>query len=245
MKLEGDITGIGWVNSESMGNCSVTTEFSLDSRLPVLKRKDVLADPYKPFGRMDSFSKIGFSAIAFALDDAGIKHGPENPEKKNISLIAGTTTGCMETDIKYRKTLADNAPSPAVFAYTLDSCFLGEASICFGLAGESFIINEKNTSGLNSLYFALEHLYSDEPDAVVFGLCNSDLNISGPDAPDIVPGAVFFVLEKNPDSSLAKITADSQDHIYDDKKKMIYNLHNLAQRCALKLQHQGVSGKKL
>ncbi|MBU8848382.1 MAG: hypothetical protein KOO64_02510, partial [Desulfobacterales bacterium] len=153
LKMEAFITGIGWVSKDSMGYPDHIQQFDRKTTLPGIKRKDILNHPHKSFGRMDAFSKLGFAAIAFAMNDAGIK---EERDKKNISIIASTVTGCLETDMNFQETILKKVPSPAIFAYTLDSSFLGEASIYFGLTGESFVINEEKTNGLTGLLMALE-----------------------------------------------------------------------------------------
>ncbi len=69
------ICGIGFVTPDAWG-CG--RDFGVfdpkPGKLPLITRKDVLPSPYKPFGRMDFFSKIGFSGIYFAVKDAGIEY---------------------------------------------------------------------------------------------------------------------------------------------------------------------------
>ncbi len=85
-KIKAFITGIGWVSKESMGHINHiqnhSQQFDRATKLPKIKRKDILNHPYKPFGRMDDFSKLGFAAIAFAMRDADIK----KDGKKKISV---------------------------------------------------------------------------------------------------------------------------------------------------------------
>lgn len=231
--MEACITGIGWVLKDSMGYTTRVHKFVPEKGLPhikrKIKRKDVIDQAYKPFGRMDDFSKQGFAAISFALNDAGIKKGTA---KKTINMVASTATGCLETDIRYWKTLADNVPSPAVFAYTLDSCFLSEISIYFGLTGESFVINEENTNGLTGLYFAIEMIHSGESDTVLCGICNSDIQFAQPNVFKIIPGSLFFVIEKDSDQSYGRITTVSPEIIYDENKIEITDLYDLAKKIA-------------
>lgn len=229
--MDACITGIGWVLKNSMGYPTRVHKFDLEKGLPRIKRKDVIEQAYKPFGRMDDFSKQGFAAISFALNDAGIKKGSI---KKTVNMVASTATGCLETDIRYWKTLADNVPSPAIFAYTLDSCFLGETGIYFGLTGESFVINEDKTNGLTGLYFAIEMVHSGEADAVLCGICNSDIQFVQPETLKIIPGALFFVIEKNSDQPYGRVTAVSPEIIYDENKIEITDLYYFAKKLATK-----------
>lgn len=241
-KMEAFITGIGWVSKKSMGNPTSIQLFENKFNLPFIKRKQIINNPYKPFGRMDTFSKLGFAAIAFAMDDAGITKEKNTKNPNNVSLIASTTTGCIETDIKYRRTMADHIPSPALFAYTLDSCFLGEASIYFNLTGESFVVNEEKTNGLKGFFWAMETIDSGMSDTALCGVCNSDMNIIDVDFTDIQdipqiqsvqPGALFFVIEKNPLHSYGNIIATSPENFYYQNDIKISNLYDLAAKCSM------------
>lgn len=221
------ITGMGWVTKKSMGRPGKILEFENADELPQISRRNVLNQPYKPFGRMDEFSKLGFAAIAFALEDAGIQRG--NP-KKDIGLVAATSTGCIATDISYWQTVEKNASSPALFAYTLDSCFLGEASICFGLTHENYVINEKNSTGTRALYFALEQIGTGQCRAMVCGICNSGIAHDALEDSGFEPGALFFVLEPDGEKNLMTISADSDGLIYDQRNNIIKDMPGLA-RC--------------
>lgn len=223
--MEAFITGIGWVSNKSMGYPTCIQHFDQNTTLPEIKRKEVLDHPHKPFGRMDAFSKLGFAAISFAIKDAGLKM--EN-QKTNISLIASTMTGCLETDINFQQTLSKKLSSPAIFAYTLPSCFLGEASIYFGFTGESFVINEETPNGLMGLFIALDIIDSGESDCVLCGLNNSDLKIA---QPDIKPGSLFFVIEKQALYSYGTIASISLENMVYQTDTKITDLYDLAEKC--------------
>lgn len=230
-KMEAFITGIGWVSKESMGHTNRIQHFDQSTILPEIKGKDILDHPHKPFGRMDSFSKLGFAAIAFAMNDAGIK---KDEKKKNVSMIASTVTGCLETDINFQKTMLKKLPSPAIFAYTLATSFLGEASIYFGLTGESFVINEKETNGLKGLLMALEIINSGVSDIVLCGTCNSDIKTTNADSCSIRPGSLFFVIEKESFHSYGIVTSTLLENFYYQKDTKITGLYDLAQKCSTK-----------
>ncbi|MBU1343540.1 MAG: hypothetical protein KKE44_03035 [Proteobacteria bacterium] len=228
--MEAFITGIGWVSKESMGHATRIQRFDRKASLPSIKRNDILNHPYKPFGRMDAFSKLGFAAIAFAMKDAGIK---EDEDKKNISIIASTITGCLETDIHFQETMVKKVPSPAIFAYTLASCFLGEACIYFGLTGESFVINEDGNNGLTGLVLALDIIDSGESDTVLCGVCNLDIQTTCPISPAVQPGSLFFVIEKKALHSYGSVKSISLERIYYQNDHKITGLFDLAQKCTL------------
>ena len=90
--------------------------------------------------------------------------------------------------------------SPALFSYTLPNCFLGEAAVCFGLTGTGYVIHESSPSGMACVHAALEAIVGGEMDRMLCGICDlgcpSEISLS-----DNTPaGAVFFVLEKVPES---------------------------------------------
>ena len=194
------ILGMGWVQPHSMGRPGAVHKFNSPEDMAHLSGKLVLKVPYKPFGRIDVFSKLGFSAIAFAMADAGIPPVPGDKNsrstKKYISLIAESATGCLETDLLYQATFSkqkNRLPSPALFAYTLPSCFLGEAGIYHGVSGEAYVIEKKPCTGLTALSFAMDTLGKNGCEAAVCGICNSGSNLCT--STNVCrPGAVFIVI---------------------------------------------------
>lgn len=195
--MRAEVIGIGWVTAEGLGRGRQPGSFSLKAgALPPVSRKDVFADPYQRFGRLDEFSRIGLAAIAFALRDAGVE---EWQRKRLHALIAGTLYGCLSTDIDYFATaLSDGGQlaSPNLFAYTLPNCFLGEAAIRFGLTGPGYVVSERETGGLTALRLGVETIAWDEAETAVAGICDlprsAVLESSGPER----PGAVFLVLRR-------------------------------------------------
>ncbi len=230
------ISGIGWVYSTSMGYTGDIKVLPSSKRLPSIERKDIFKEPYKPFGRMDYFSKLGLAAIAFAMKDANLHATPN----RNTGIIASSSTGCLETDMKYQATLFpenNTLPSPALFAYTLPSCFLGEASIRYGLTGESFVINETYTTGMTGLGMAVDLLALGQTDMMLCGINNSQID-GVDDAASIQPGAVFFLLEKkkrNGSGSYGELSCNTSNSTFYYKDSPINNLYNLAQKCLKKI----------
>jgi 3-oxoacyl-[acyl-carrier-protein] synthase II len=132
------ITGIGWLTAGGIGTGRGQTRFSISTDpLPAVSRQMAFPDPMPRFGRMDDLSRLGLSAMAMALTDAG---QIEWPQKRAVGILAGTVYGCLHTDQAYFKTTradAGQSPSPSLFAYTLPNCMLGEPAIIFGLTGQS------------------------------------------------------------------------------------------------------------
>jgi len=227
------IIGVGWVNRRSMGYKDNVRVFDSKKKLPRINRKDIFKESYKAFGRMDYFSKLGVAAIVFAMQDANRHDTPP----KNTGMIASSSTGCLETDIKYQATLSREKnvlPSPAIFAYTLPSCFLGEASILYGLTGESFIINEDNTTGMTGLGMAVDLLALGQADMVLCGINNSDIcNFHDKEILN-TSGALFFVLENQKSESMdsyGELNLNTSNHNIYYKDSPINSLYDLAQRC--------------
>ena len=190
------ISGLGWVTATGMGSGKAQQAFTMTSdRPPPITRADVFDQPYKNFGRMDEYSRLGLAAIALALRDAGLE---QSDTQRDIGLVAQTEYGCLWTDIDYyhsalpqRGTMA----SPNLFAYTLPNCFMGEAAIRFGLTGDSFIVNEPSATGLATLQLALEAVDTGESTAMICGRCDLGRPPLLESSREVPAGALFFVLE--------------------------------------------------
>ena len=191
------ITGIGWVTAAGPGCGSQGDPFALTpGPLPAVTRKQVFAEPNQRFGRQSEYSKIGLAAIAFALRDAGLESWTA---KRPVGMIAASRLGCLATDMAYFDTAIPDSgalASPNLFAYTLSTCFLGEAAIQFGLTGSALVVNETTPGGLTCLRMALESLAWEEGETTLAGIC--DLPPPPAVAPAVAPaaGAVFMVLER-------------------------------------------------
>jgi 3-oxoacyl-[acyl-carrier-protein] synthase II len=170
------------------------------SALPgALKSSHFLEEPHPRFGRFDSYAKAGFGAIALALRSA---HLDRWTQKRAIGLVVGTRLGCLEADRAYFQTAAfqgGTLASPNLFAYTLPSTMLGEASIQFGLTGASFVVDDSD-GYLAGIHAAL--------DLLRWGLCETavggwfDVNARVVNEREEGPcGAVFFVLAKGSEAA--------------------------------------------
>ena len=194
------ISGIGWVTAAGMGCGRDHDSFSMPSaRLAAIERKSVFNRPYRNFGRMDEYSRLGLAAITFALRDAGLEQWHT---KRDIGIIAATEYGCLWTDIDFYNTVLPEGgtlASPYLFAYTLPNCFLGEAAIRFGLTGESFVVNEPAGTGLVSMQLALVSMAVKESETMICGVCDLGRPSQFGGTNDVSPGALFFVLESAAD----------------------------------------------
>ena len=180
------ICGIGFVTPESFGCGRDFKAFNpKGGKLSSIARKDVLDKPYKPFGRMDFFSKIGFAGTYFAYKDAGLitdkpnkNNKIENNTTSDTAIVVSTHFRCLDTDHNYFQTIkfenGKNA-SPALFAYALPNAFLGEASIYLKTTGQCFAINEEATNGITALKMAFDILASGESENVLCGICDTNI----------------------------------------------------------------------
>ena len=229
-----EITGIGWVTAASMGCGKDHSRFSMpDKQLPEITSAALFDDPYLYFRRMDKYSKLGLTAIAFALKDAGLN---EWTEKRNIGIIASTVYGCLGTDVDYYDTVIPQkelSTSPALFSHTLPNSFLGEAAIHFGLTGTSFIVNEQVPSGLAALQTALSSIGGSEAETMLCGICDLGCPPSFDGQNNVSPGALFFVIEKCPDRdhlSYGKLRLNKKDSVTFNRAE-IGDLTMLVQKC--------------
>lgn len=240
--MNSSITGIGWVTATGMGCGKDQESFDMvEGTLPRLTRKTAFNQPCKRFSRMDNYTQLGLSAIAFALKDAGI----ENWEgKRNIGIIAATINGCLDTDIRYYDTVIPEAgklTSPNLFAYTLPSSFLGEAAIKFGLTGVNFVISEPSYSSLWCLRMALINLAGGQVEKILSGLC--DLTCPRPYSKfgQKVPGALFFLLEKKDSRArrgYGKLSLTDNGFITFNGKR-VKDLPNLTRDCIRVFRDRG------
>jgi 3-oxoacyl-[acyl-carrier-protein] synthase II len=207
------VKGIGWVTPHGLGRGRPGETLQLGpGRLPVLKSRQFLDMPHPRFGRFDSYAKAGFGAIALALRSARLDRWTH---KRPIGLVVGTRLGCLEADRAYFQTAALGSPthnsalggpfqggtlaSPNLFAYTLPSTMLGEASIQFGLTGASFVVDDSD-GHLAGICAALDLMRWGLCETAVGGWC--DVNARVVNEREEGPcGAVFFVLVKGSEAA--------------------------------------------
>ncbi len=243
------VCGIGFVTPESYGCGKDFHAFDPKpgGKLKPVARKDVLDQPYKPYGRMDFFSKTGFSGIYFAGKDAEFHekslvdadkilqkekncNSYDNGKVSNTSIIASSVYGCIDTDKNFFNTFrSENGKnaSPALFAYTLPNTFLGEASIYFGFTGQNFIINEKTSNGMTSLKMGIDILHSGESDSVICGICDTAFS----EKYDYFTGSLFFLISRISRQFFYGKIDINNNKIIDFNGKPVNDLKTLAQLC--------------
>ena len=182
---------------------------------------------------MDEYSRLGLTAAALALIDAGLS---EWSQERDIGIIASTFYGCLGTDVDYYKTVIPDKgahASPALFSYTLANSFLGEAAIRFGLTGINYVITEQRPTGLAGLQTALDHIARGVVEKILGGDCDVGCPPIFGEPAKVLPGAVFLMLEKSHGrdlSSYGKLCLDLKGRVVYNGSE-IKNLATLVQKC--------------
>jgi 3-oxoacyl-[acyl-carrier-protein] synthase II len=229
-----EITGIGWVTTAGMGRGREHQSFAMPrGQLPEINPADMFKKPYPNFRRMDEYSRLGLTATALALIDAGLS---DWTRERDIGIIASTFYGCLGTDVDYYKTVIPDRgahASPALFSYTLANSFLGEAAIRFGLTGTNYVITEQRPTGLAGLQTALDHITLGNIEKILGGVCDVGCPEIFGEPGKVLPGAVFLMLEKSPankPSSYGTLLLGKTGELFLNGSA-IDNLTDLVQKC--------------
>jgi len=232
--VDAEITGIGWVTAAGIGLGREHQRFSMPrGQLPEINPADMFKKPYPNFRRMDEYSRLGLTATALALIDAGLS---EWTRERDIGIIASTFYGCLGTDVDYYKTVIPDRgahASPALFSYTLANSFLGEAAIRFGLTGINYVITEQQPTGLVGLQTALDHIARGAVEKILGGDCDVGCPPIFGEPAKVPPGAVFLMLEKSPGRkiiSYGKLQLNSVGDLLHNGIE-IQDLTDLVQKC--------------
>jgi 3-oxoacyl-[acyl-carrier-protein] synthase II len=231
-----EITGIGWVTAAGLGRGREHQSFAMpQGPLPEINPTDMFKKPYPNFRRMDEYSRLGLTAAALALLDAGLS---EWTQERDIGIIASTYYGCLATDVDYYKTVIPDRgahASPALFSYTLANSFLGEAAIRYGLTGINYVITEQRPTGLAGLQTALDHITWGEIEKILGGVCDVCCPQIFGEPGKVPPGAVFMMLEKSKadkPSSYGKLQLNNTGDLLFNGSE-IKDLTGLVQKCII------------
>ena len=232
--MDAEITGIGWVTAAGIGRGREHRGFAMpQGQLPEINPADMFKKPYPNFRRMDPYSRLGLTATALALTDAGLS---EWTRERDIGIVASTFYGCLGTDVDYYKTVIPDRgaqASPALFSYTLANGFLGEAAIRFGLTGINYVITEQRPTGLAGIQTALDHINLGAIDKILGGDCDVGCPQIFDEPTKVLPGAVFFMLEKSTagkTSSYGKLQLNRAGELRLNGS-LLQNLTDLVQKC--------------
>ena len=222
------------MTAAGMGRGRVHQSFAMPwGPLPAIDPADMFKRPYPNFRRMDEYSRLGLTAVALALTDAGLA---EWTRKRDIGIIASSFYGCLGTDIEYYKTVIPDRgaqASPALFSYTLANSFLGEAAIRFGLTGINYVITEQRPTELAALQIALDHMTRGDTAQILGGVCDVGCPSIFNKPDKVPPGAVFLMLENSP----AKERSSYGTLLFNSTGNLLFNgseikdLTTLVQNC--------------
>ncbi|MFO1076623.1 MAG: beta-ketoacyl synthase N-terminal-like domain-containing protein [Planctomycetota bacterium] len=115
-----------------------------------------VADP--TYRRIDRMSR----ALVLAGEAAGLRTLLDARQREEAGLVVETDLGCLESDLRYARSLADPLVDAAVFPYTLPSTSLGELALRFGLRGPSVCLSVAAERGGESLAEARRMLVAGE-----------------------------------------------------------------------------------
>ncbi len=128
------------------------------------------SQPFKNFGRLDRMSRMTVSAVALALQDAGMEYSSAN--KQDMGIIGTSRAGSLTSDIDYFKDFWENGRTLSranLFIYTLPSSAMGEAAIHFGLTGPLFYGTSADGSLAGFMDMAVDMVVTRETGGMLVG----------------------------------------------------------------------------
>ena len=195
------VTGGGWITAAGYGRLNAGNKVDLTRGKPALPPvREIFKKLPTRFGRFDSYTRLGWSGVALALNDSGLL---STEGKKPVSLIISSRYGCFETDVEYYKTTLDEdgeLSSSILFSYTLPNIILGECAAHFGLTGATFSLGESGKRGIISVHTALTMIEAGETEKVIAGWLESIPEEIGKalKADKNINGTLIVVLETDP-----------------------------------------------
>ncbi len=198
------VTGGSWISAAGHGLLSQEARPSFGfERAVIPDRAGVFARPLPRWGRFDDYTKLGCTAVALALRDAGLD---DNTKPVRIGIVSSSVWESMSVDVAYYRTAhdADGAlASPNLFSYTLPGIVHGECAVYFQLSGPTVCVGENGQLGIAALTTALDLLAADTASAIVAGWLDTppDRRFLPSSEPECPSGALFAVLERHPRSS--------------------------------------------
>jgi 3-oxoacyl-[acyl-carrier-protein] synthase II len=190
------VRGIGWLTKTGYGSVRLGADhrFAEGEGVHSLAKRGLFSQQFKNFGRLDGMSRLTVSAVALALQDAGIDYSPAG--KQDIGIIGTSREGSLKSDVDYFRDFMDNGRTLSranLFIYTLPSSAMGEAAIHFGLTGPLLYATGVDDSLEEFLDMAAEMVVTGEVDRMLVGRIMAD-------------EALYFVIDgKQDDSALCSL----------------------------------------
>jgi 3-oxoacyl-[acyl-carrier-protein] synthase III len=121
--------------------------------------------------RLDRYSRLALAAATAALRHAELS--PSALDGERVAIVLGSTLGSYEANAQHRDLLAQEQPSPRVFAATLPSTPVGEIAIRLGARGPLLALAQGVGSDLAALDQARRLLLAGRADLVLAGVCDA------------------------------------------------------------------------
>jgi 3-oxoacyl-[acyl-carrier-protein] synthase II len=171
------VHGIGWLTKAGYGSVRLGLHhgFAPGEGVHSLAKLGIFQRPFKNFGRLDGISRMIASAVALALQDAGMEYSPDR--KQEIGIIGASCEGSLQSDTDYFRDFMENGRTlsrASLFIYTLPSSALGEAAIHFGLIGPLLYATGEDDSLVGILDMASEIIDAREASRMLVGRIAGD-----------------------------------------------------------------------
>ena len=171
------VQGTGWLTNKGFGGIAsgVCRQFLPGEGAGSFNRMGIFSHPFRNFGRLDGISKMTVSAVALALQDAGVDYSPTL--RQDTGIIGTSSEGSRVSDGNYFRDYLDNGRTLSrgnLFIYTLPSSPLGEAAIHFGLVGPLLYAAGNKRALVPVLEMAGEMLSAGETGRVLAGLAGDE-----------------------------------------------------------------------
>lgn len=166
------VSGIGWLTKTEYGTVrsGIHHHFAQGEGLHSLAKLGIFSQPFRNFGRLDVMSRMTVSAVALALQDAGLEYSLAG--KQDIGILGTSCEGSLKSDVDYFRDFIENGRTLSranLFIYTLPSSALGEAAIHFGLIGPLLYATGVNDSLAALLDMATEIIVAREAGRMLVG----------------------------------------------------------------------------
>ena len=124
------------------------------------------------FGRADpTFRRIDLMAKAMVLacEAAGLRDVLTESQREQTAIVVETSTGAIETDLRFAATLGDECVAAAAFPFSLTSTCLGEVALRYGLRGPTYSLSVHADHRGDAMREALRMLAADEVRHAIVG----------------------------------------------------------------------------
>ncbi|MFQ5589530.1 MAG: beta-ketoacyl synthase N-terminal-like domain-containing protein [Phycisphaerae bacterium] len=203
------VTGGGWIAANSYGRLRDRTVPVLGpGRAEIPPPDEIFERRPNRYGRFDTYTKLGCSAVSLALVDARLRDGNDVCPS---GVVSSSRRECLVTDSVYYETARCDGgalASPNLFSYTLPCIMQGECALSFKLTGPTLCVGEAGGRGIAALRTAMRLMADRLTPVMIAGWLDGpvgDMPVALDADGDDLPGAVFVVLESRPRASAGAV----------------------------------------